>query len=180
MAEVALPISRKSLGSVRSKAIASISSKRIIIRSGCGKLLISVKSVARFFCVWPNLLSTTVEKSTIYISRSRMRASCLTASVFPVPGAPWKRNLWIPIRCAIAFTTPRRSCMIESGSNKISSFASILSKNVDSCPSICGTKVFTFESNDIIYSANWWSPDSSKSLAISYDSFLKPSSFFSV
>ena len=51
MAEVARPISRKSLGFVRSKAMASISSNKIINFSGWENPLISLNSSDKFFCV---------------------------------------------------------------------------------------------------------------------------------
>ena len=155
MAEVARPISRKSLGFVRSKAMASISSNKIINFSGWENPLISLNSSDKFFCVWPSLLSITAEKSTIKISLLRILASCLTASVFPVPGSPWKRNLLIPIWCEIALTMPSKSCVIVSGSKSIFSVVSSRSKNVESYSFIWGINVFVSESRDIMYSANW-------------------------
>ena len=86
--EVALPISLKSFEFVLSSAKASISSNNMIILFGYVKLLISLNIVEIFFCVCPNLLSISKEKSTIYISLSNILAICLTASVLPVPGAP--------------------------------------------------------------------------------------------
>jgi hypothetical protein len=95
-AEVALPISLKSLAFILSIAIASISSNKIIALSGCFRLLISSNKLAIFLAVCPSLLSITVSKSTANNSLSSILAICFAVSVFPVPGAPSNKNLLIP------------------------------------------------------------------------------------
>ena len=78
---------------------------------------------------------------TLYSSLLSIRAICFTDSVFPVPGAPGNKNLFIPRFRLIAFTIPITSCSIDSGRGRGSLPTTIFSKKPDGSSLICGTKV---------------------------------------
>ena len=147
---VALPISRRSFGFVRSSARASISSKRTSTRSGQEKPSISLKSEATFFAVCPNLLSTRAVVLTLNNSRLSIRARCLTASVLPVPGEPSNKNLLMPIRWLTALTMPKISRLTESGNISMSVSTTTLSRKGDSDSIDCGIIESAVERSDMI------------------------------
>ena len=152
IADVARPISRRSRELVLSRAMASISSNRTRIFSGCAKWFSSSNSAAMFFCVWPSLLSMMVSKSTQNRSRSRMRAICRTDSVLPVPGAPWNRNLLIPMFRWMALMIPIMSFSMGVGSGSESCEGATLRKKVIWSSCICGTKAFALDIRAMMYS----------------------------